>query len=135
MVPILLFPVLTVGMGYAAVSLIGEATRQPAKIMILGGEDSPAVVEGLKNTKNLIVRSGVRRLYQPDFQQKNSRGGGDSARDWPAEGDGKTTVKIYIYAGDLKSASAASRIEKFFTEYRDRMARERLAWRSCPLPC
>ena len=54
-VPILLFPVLTVGMGYAAVSLIGEATRQPARIMILGGQNSPGVMEGLKNTKNLIV--------------------------------------------------------------------------------
>jgi sodium transport system permease protein len=54
LVPILLFPVLTVGLGYTIASLVEEATRAPAKIMILGGEDSPSVVEGLKKVKNLI---------------------------------------------------------------------------------
>jgi sodium transport system permease protein len=36
-------------------------------------------------------------------------------------------VKIYIFSGDLKSSFAANRIEKFFRDYRDTLARERLA--------
>jgi sodium transport system permease protein len=130
-VPILLFPVLTVGMGYAAVSLIGEATRQPSKIMILGGRDSPGVIEGLKKTENLIVVPESAD-YASQISNKKIRaaveipaGLGSSATDEPP-------VKIYIYAGDLKSASAAGRIEKFFTEYRDSIARERLAAEKLP---
>jgi len=130
-VPILLFPVLTVGMGYAAVSLIGEATRQPAKIMILGGEDSPAVVEGLKNTKNLIVVATAPD-YVSQISNKKIRAAVEIPSRLAADGDDKRPVKIYIYAGDLKSASAATRIEKFFTEYRDTIARERLAAEKLP---
>ena len=32
------------GVGYMVVGLIDEASRQPSKIMILGGSDSPAIV-------------------------------------------------------------------------------------------
>jgi sodium transport system permease protein len=130
-VPILLFPVLTVGMGYAAVSLIGEANRQPARIMILGGQDAPAVVVGLKNTKNLIVVAESAD-YVSQISNKKIRAAVEIPTGLQADGDGNLAVKIYIYAGDLKSASAASRIEKFFTEYRDSIARERLAAEKLP---
>jgi sodium transport system permease protein len=130
-VPILLFPVLTVGMGYAAVSLIGEATRQPAKIMILGGEDSPAVVEGLKNAKNLIVVPASAD-YVSQISNKKIRAAVEIPTGLGTEGDDKAPVKVYIYAGDLKSASAASRIEKFFTDYRDSIARDRLVAEKLP---
>jgi sodium transport system permease protein len=130
-VPILLFPVLTVGMGYAAVSLIGEATRQPAKIMILGGEDSPAVVEGLKNAKNLIVVPASAD-YVSQISNKKIRAAVEIPTGLGTEGDDKAPVKVYSYAGDLKSASAASRIEKFFTDYRDSIARDRLVAEKLP---
>jgi len=42
-------------------------------------------------------------------------------------------VEIYIYLGDLKSASAAKRIENFFTDYRDNLAKERLAAEKLPV--
>ena len=41
-------------------------------------------------------------------------------------------VKIYIFSGDLKSSFAATRIEKFFSDYRDARARERLAAQHLP---
>ncbi|MDP9340226.1 MAG: ABC transporter permease [Acidobacteriota bacterium] len=130
-VPILLFPVLTVGMGYAAVSLIGAASRQPAKIMIVGGRDSPAIVEGLNKNKSLIVvaESGD---YVSQISNKKIRAAVEIPTGLQSGDAGNSPVKIYIYAGDLKSASAASRIEKFFTEYRDTIARERLAAENLP---
>ena len=130
-VPILLFPVLTVGMGYAAVSLIGEATRQPAKIMILGGQDAPAIVEGLKTTKNLIVVAESAD-YVSQISNKKIRAAVEIPAGLQSGDTDKPPVKIYIYAGDLKSASAASRIEKFFSDYRDTIARERLAAEKLP---
>ena len=58
LVPILLFPILTVGVGFVIADLIEKADREPARIMILGGTDSPAVVSNLAKSKNLIVVSG-----------------------------------------------------------------------------
>jgi sodium transport system permease protein len=126
-VPILLFPILTVGMGYAAVSLIGQASREPAKIMIVGGEDSPAIVDGLKKVRNLVVLPEAAN-YVDLISNKKIR----AAVEIPpglqsAAGSQYPPVKIYIYSGDLKSSFAANRIEKFFTDYRDNVARERLS--------
>jgi sodium transport system permease protein len=131
-VPILLFPLLTVGMGYVAVSLIGEAGRQPGKIMILGGQDSPAIVEGLKHAKNLIVVP-----ESPDYVDLISAKKIRAAVEIPpglqsVTGSQSQPVKIYIYSGDIKSAFAANRIEKFFTEFRDNIARERLSAANLP---
>jgi len=134
LVPILLFPVLTVGMGYMAVVLIGQANRQPSKIMILGGEDSPAILEGLKHTKNVIIVPPSDN-YVNLISNKKIR----AAVKIPpgllsaATGAQIPSVEIYIYLGDLKSASAASRIENFFTEYRDNLARERLTAEKLPV--
>ena len=55
LVPLLLFPVLTLVLGTLAAELFEEAKRQPSKIMILGGADSPDVLEGLRNAKDLRV--------------------------------------------------------------------------------
>src|ERR1700759_3265905 len=111
-VPILLFPLLTVGMGYAAVSLIGEAGRQTGKIMIMGGQDSPAIVEGLKHAKNLIVVP-----ESPDYVDLISAKKIRAPVEIPpglqsVSGSQSQPVKIYIYSGDIKSAFAANRIEK-----------------------
>lgn len=134
LVPILLFPVLTVGMGYVAVSLIGEANRQPSRIMVLGGEDSPALLDGLRRAKNIIVVPPSDD-YVNLISNKKIRAavripaGLQSA----AAGAQASAVEIYIYLGDLKSAAAATRIENFFTDYRDKLAADRLAAEKLPL--
>ena len=65
LIPLFLFPVLTFGIGYAFVEIAGEATREPSKIMILGGEDSPDVVQDLKQAINLRVLPRSPRRPQP----------------------------------------------------------------------
>jgi sodium transport system permease protein len=47
-------------------------------------------------------------------------------------GESYPPVKIYIFSGDLKSSFAATRIEKYFMEYRDARARERLSEQHLP---
>jgi sodium transport system permease protein len=133
LIPLFLFPVLTFGIGYAFVEIAGEATREPSKIMILGGEDSPNVVQGLQDAKNLRV---VRR--SPDYVDLISDKKIRAAVDIPpgfqssvARGE-HPEVKIYIFRDDLKSMLAAGRIEKLFTEYRDAMVRDRLAAENLP---
>ncbi len=133
LIPLLLFPVLAVGIGYMGAELIGAASREPSTIMVLGGADSPEVVEGLGKVKNLriipavpdyvnlISNKKVRAVVDipPDFQVAITRG------EHPA-------VKIYIFSGDLKSSFGAARIEKFFSEYRDATIRRSLTAEKLP---
>src|ERR1700723_649308 len=55
LIPLFLFPVLTVGIGYAFVEVADQATHEASRIMVLGGADSPDVVQKLKDAKNLLV--------------------------------------------------------------------------------
>ncbi len=133
LIPLLLFPVLGVGIGYGAAEVFGEAKREPSKIMVLGGADSPDVIAGLQRAKNLqlmplvsnyvdlISNKKIRAVVDipPGFQAAIARG------EHPV-------VKIYTFSGDLKSSFGAIRIEKYFTEYRDEMVRSRLASANLP---
>ena len=133
LVPLLLFPVLTAGAGYAAADLYEEAMREPSKIMVLGGTDSPAVLEGLRNVENLKVLPA-----SPDYVDLISNKKIHAAVYLPAgfqasvERGGHPAIKIYIFSGDLKSKFGATRIEKFFTEYRDTAVRRRLSAEKLP---
>ena len=63
LIPLLLFPVLTFGIGYAFVELlIGEANRLPSRIMMVGGEDSPDVVARLKSSEESARRGKLARI-------------------------------------------------------------------------
>jgi sodium transport system permease protein len=133
LIPLFLFPVLTFGIGYAFVEIAGEATREPSKIMVLGGDDSPDVVQRLRDAKNLRV---VKRSsdYVDLISDKKIRAVVDvPSRFQAAIANGERPgVKIYIFRDDLKSMLGASRIEKLFTEYRDAMVRARLASENLP---
>ena len=127
LVPLLLIPVM--GMGFTGVMsmVIGNAKKEKPKIMVLGGTDSPAVVDGLKQDgklkvvpttsdwKKQIVEKEIRAAVEiPDGFQEN------------LQENEAGTVKIYIYRGELKSELAASNVESYFKEYRDGIATERL---------
>jgi len=114
-------------------AVIGNAKREKPRIMIIGGEDSPGVVEALrknpkinvvptsKDWKDLVVEKKIRAAVEipPDFQADLSKG---QAR----------TVKINVYGGELKSEFAAANIESLLKEYRDGVATERLTANHLP---
>ena len=127
LVPLLMIPL--VGAGFAGVmsAVIGKEKKEKAKIMIVGGEDSPAVVAGLKGApklnvipttpdwRNQVVEKNIRAAVEipPGFQQNLGQ------RDAGA-------IRIDIYAGEIKSQLAAANIEELLKEYRDGIASERL---------
>jgi len=133
LIPLLLFPALAVGIGYLGAELIGEASREPSTIMVLGGADSPEVIQDLGKVKNLHIIPAV-----PDYVDLISNKKLRAVVDIPpgfqsAIARGKrATVKIYIFSGDLKSSFGAARIEKFLTEYRDTTVRHTLAAEKLP---
>jgi len=133
LIPLVLFPLLTFGIGFAFVAIAGEATREPSKIMILGGDDSQGVVQQLRAAKNLRV---VPR--SADFVDLISDKKIRAAVEIPpgfeaavASGE-RPEVKILIFKDDLKSTLSATRVEKLFTEFRDDMVRRRLKAENLP---
>ncbi len=128
LVPLLLFPILSVGFGSLAMVLLGKVEEEIPKIMILGGQDSPAVIEGIKkldkinvvpkadNWKDQIINKEIRAAVEipPGFQA-----------DVAAQ---KTSaLKIYNYKGELKSESAAGKVDKYLRDYSDGIVKERLS--------
>src|SRR5260370_30239848 len=132
-VPLFLFPVLSVGFGALAVSLVGKAKEETPKVMLRGGDDSPAVVEGLRKLdkieivpeapdwKDQIINKEIRAAveipagFQADVAQQKSG-----------------TVKIYNYKEELKSEFATNKVEKYMKEYRNRVVKDRLAAKNLP---
>jgi sodium transport system permease protein len=132
-VPLVLFPILTAGLGAAIASLVGKAKEEIPRVMLRGGEDSPAIVEGLKkldkieivpttsNWKDQIINKEVRAAIEipAGFQAHVAEGKSD-------------TVSIQNFKGEMKSEIATGKIETFLTDYRDNVVKERLAAKNLP---
>ena len=132
-VPLLLMPLLTIGLLVVMIRQVGEASVEVPKVMILGGEDSPKVRAKLEQL------DGVEIVPQkPDYAEEISNKQIRAAVEIPPGFDAKLAdgepmnVKIYMYQGELKSGFGAGRLEKFFRDLRDRAIRERLEARNLP---
>ena len=53
LVPVLVMPALTIGMAYVSIKMLSKARREVAKVMVLGGEDSPRVMAGLRQVPRI----------------------------------------------------------------------------------
>ena len=133
LVPLLVIPVM--GTGFTAVmsAVIGNAKKEKPKVMIVGGTDSPGVVEELQrypkinvirttdDWRHKVVEKEIRAAVEiPEEFEKNV-----------SEGQGGT-VKIDVYGGEIKSEFAAGNIEGYLKEYRDGIVAKRLEANSLP---
>jgi sodium transport system permease protein len=132
-VPLVLFPLLTAGLGAAIAALVGKAKEEIPKVMILGGEDSPHILDGIKKLDKIEVLT-----KQPNWKDQVINKDIRAAIEIPAgfESDlaqqKADTVKIYIYEGEMKSSFAAGKVEKYLKAYSDDVVKERLAAKNLP---
>ena len=133
LVPLFLFPIIMIGFTAVAVALVGKAKEEIPRIMIIGGEDSPQVLENLRqadsleiapysaNWKEQISEKEIRAAVEipPGFQTALKKGE-------------LRTAKIYYYEGEIKSSFGADRIEKFLNDYREQVVKNRLAAKNVP---
>ncbi|MGB6199781.1 MAG: ABC transporter permease [Candidatus Acidiferrales bacterium] len=132
-VPILLMPLLTIGIGVLSADIVGHAMEEVPKIMIVGGLDSPGVVAGLRAQSDIQVVPAA-----PDYAQeigdKRIRAAVEIPPGFEASLSAGTpaTVTVYDYKNDLKSSIAADRLQKFFRDLRDRTVRQRLEAQRLP---
>jgi sodium transport system permease protein len=132
-VPLLVMPLLTIGMGALSLVLVGLAMKEVPCVMILGGEDSPRIVAELQQLKDVRIVP-AKPDYAEEISNKQIRAAVEIPRDFDAKlaGGESSTVKIYMYTGELKSGFGADRLQRFFREMRERTIREHLAARELP---
>jgi len=127
LVPLLLFPILSVGFAALAVTLEKKAKEEIPKVMLLGGADSPGALEALRASKKIEVVPAT-----PDWKDKIIN---KEIRAAVAIPDGfeaslaqqnPQTVEIYKYEGELKSSISADTVEKELKDYRDNVIEARL---------
>jgi sodium transport system permease protein len=130
-VPLLMFPVLTVGFGAAMVSLLNKAEKETPQVMVLGGADSPMVLADLKKLEGLKIVDST-----PDWKDRIVNKEVGAAVEIPEgfESDlahqKSDTVKIYDYKNEIKSEFAANHVEKALKKYGDTIVKDRLAARN-----
>jgi sodium transport system permease protein len=128
LVPLLLFPLLTAGFGAVSVYIVGRAMQESPKVMILGGEDSPNVLEQIRKTEKISVVSTV-----PDWKKqiidKEVRAAIDVPPGFEAavEQQKPVTVRIYMYKNEMNSEIAAERLEKSLKKFNEGIVAKRLA--------
>ncbi|HXZ18430.1 MAG TPA: ABC transporter permease [Candidatus Acidoferrales bacterium] len=129
--PLLLIPVMTIGFGSFAVSMVKKAEKETPKLMILGGEDSPGIVSALRRLPDAdfvpdagdyarqisdkVIRAAVR--IPPGFEASLKSGDPES-------------VEIFVYEGELKSELGGQKLRAFFDDLRQRTIESRLAERN-----
>jgi len=132
-VPIVIMPLMSIGLITLAVVMVGKAEKEVPKVMIVGGEDSPQVVADLKAMKDIDFEPGTLD-YAQLISDKKIRAAVDIPPGFDAAvGHGTdATVKIYNYENDLKSGIASAKLQKKLGELKDRTVKDRLVSRSLP---
>lgn len=132
-IPTLLMPVIMFGFGAVMTKVVKKARAEATSLVIIGGSDSPGVVEALKQDKRFRVLPGGE-----DFKQLVSDKKVRLALEIPPgfegalkEGETKV-VKIYHYEGEMKSGMGVSAVENFFRDLREKTIESRLTARGMP---
>jgi len=134
LVPLFAFPILMVGITALATVMIGKAEKEVPKVMILGGEDSPQLLERLNKLDKLSIVPYASN-WKEQISNKDIRAAVDIPKGFQtALAEGTTdTVNIYYYQGDLKSSFGADHAQKAIEEYRDDVVKNRLASKNLPV--
>jgi sodium transport system permease protein len=127
-VPLLLFPILSVGFGALAIALVGKAKEETPKVMILGGQDSPVIIEGIKKLEKIEVTPTTEN-WKDQIINKEIRAAVEIPAGFQSDVAVQkiSVVKIYNYKGEMKSEFASDKIDRYLKEYQESVVKERLA--------
>ena len=133
-IPLFLFPLLSVGFGTLVSSIVDKTREASPKIMVIGGDDSPGVLASLKatpkveivpaapNWKDLIIEKQIPAAIEIP-----------SGFDKSVVDQKKLEVMIYNYSGDLKSDIAAGKMDTALKAYRDDVVKKRVVAQKLPV--
>ena len=133
LVPTLMIPLLTFGVGTVASRVTARAREETPVVVVLGGEDSPGVVAQLRKSTQLRVVA-TPADWKQGIVDKKIRAAVAIPAGFEAglRAGSADAVTIYYYEGELKSSFGVGELERFFRELRDRTVAARLAENSLP---
>ena len=132
-IPILLFPLLSVGLALLVPTLINKAKEEIPKIMIIGAENSPKIVEALKSNHKIEVVPA-----SPDFEtqitDRKIRAAVVLPADFEAAANRGEAGKVLVdyYEGDIKSELTQKTVKDILNDYRIDLAKSLLTARGVP---
>lgn len=132
-VPVLVIPVLMMGIGGFAVRMVKKAAEEAPSVMILGETNSPAVAAQLRDLPKLKIVPA-----DPDYTNLISNKKVRAAVEIPPGFDAAlaagrpTSVRIYEYQGEIKSQFGANALRDFFRDLQTTTVSNRLVSRNLP---
>ncbi|MCF3648658.1 ABC transporter permease [Synoicihabitans lomoniglobus] len=132
-VPTVVIPVLFFGAGFVMKKVISKAQEEASSVMIIGGEDSPAVVAAITANEEFNIVP-TRDDYKDAVSNKEIRIAVDIPPGFDAAitGDKAPTLKIYHYQGEMKSNMGRNQMRNFLFDYREDAVQSALAARGLP---
>ncbi len=133
LIPSLVIPLLSLGVGKVATVVIKSAQEEVPVVAVLGGEDSPGIMASLKKStafeivpapadwKQAVSDKKLRAVLQLPEKFESGLESGTSP-----------SVKVYNYQGELKSENGARLVEQFLISLREKTLTDRLAQRGLP---
>jgi len=127
-IPLFLFPLLSVGFIALVSNIVNKTEEASPKVMVIGGDDSPGVLAALKatpkveivpaspNWKDLVVEKDI--PIAVEIPAGFDKGMADQK---------KLEVFIYKYTGELKSETAAGKLNDSLRTYRENVVKSRVA--------
>lgn len=127
-VPLLAFPFLMVGMTAFASIVMGNAKNEIPTVMILGGADSPQLLESLKKSDQIKIIAAADN-WKDQISNKDIRAAVRIPEGFQAalSGGNPPTVEVYYYRDELKSEFGKDHLRKAIEGYRDDVVKQRLA--------
>lgn len=133
LLPTLLIPGMIFGAGFVMSKVIHQARSEQSTVMVLGGEDSPALLAALRADEGF-------RLIDPadDWRDQISNKRVRVAIEVPPGFDAALamdeapTVTIYHYQGEMKSGMGRGQVDGFLRGYREEVVQASLAARGLP---
>lgn len=132
LIPILLTPLIFIGITLVAVVVVRSAVRTNPAVMILGEENAPDLAQRLRKNERITIvapsddyaqRINDRKLraaveFPPDFDA--------NLREHP---DQTQIVKLYWFEGEVRSRDSMRRVEREIDTYSKDVVKQRLAGR------
>jgi sodium transport system permease protein len=132
-IPILLFPVLSVGLALLIPTLINKAKEEIPRVMIIGGETSPRIVEALKKDHKIEVVPASAD-FETQITDRKIRAAIVLPADFEAAANRGEAGKVLVdyYEGDIKSELTQKTVKDILNDYRVGLAKSLLAAKGVP---
>lgn len=132
-IPTLVMPVIMLGAGTVMSGVIKKAQEEIPSVAVIGGTDSPGVIDALKASPKVRVVPTPEN-WRTAIAEKKLRAAVEIPAGFEAAMKAGTplTVRVFNYSGELKSENGARVVERFFAEWRDQAVAARLAELSLP---